>query len=168
VWEPNPEHTTDDVVPVEQVDAAEEYLFDHYNIVGFFADVQEWESFVKITWPARHAGRLTVKAVPSGKEPQSIAWDMRSHTFEFTRAVELVDAEIGDQAFRHDGNPILSRHVANAQRNPNRYGVSISKESPSSPKKIDLAVCMVGARMVRRLVMAASPPTKHSGKVWAL
>lgn len=167
VWEPDPSHTTEDVVSVEQVDAAEEWIFDHYNVVAFFADVQEWESFVKITWPARHAAKLTIKAVPSGKEPQPIAWDMRSHTFEFTRAVELVEAEIAEREFRHDGNPILARHVANAQRNPNRYGVSIGKESPSSPKKIDLAVCMVGARMVRRLVLAGKKKPRTGKAVFA-
>jgi hypothetical protein len=48
---------------------------------------------------------------------------------------------------------------------PNRYGVSIGKDSPSSPKKIDAAVCAVGARMVRRLYLASKPKKKRSGVV---
>jgi hypothetical protein len=47
------------------------------------------------------------------------------------------------------------RHVTNARRRPNRYGVSIGKESPDSPNKIDAAVCVIGARMVRRRLLAS-------------
>ena len=166
VWEPNPKHDTDDEVPVELVDLAVEFVMSQHKVVGFFGDVAEWTSFVKITWPERYKDRLRVMAVPTGKQPQHIAWDMRSHVFEFTREVELVTDEVIEHRFTHDGNPILSRHVANARRMPNRYGVSIAKESPSSPNKIDAAICLVGARMVRRLVLAAGPAEKRSGVVW--
>lgn len=166
IWEPDPAHNTGDVVPVQEVDDAVDWVFEHYNVVGFLGDVQEWESFVKIEWPKRYAERLAIKAVPTGKDPQSIAWDMRSHTMEFTRAVELVEAEIADGGFAHDDDPVLARHVVNARRRPNRYGVSIGKETPSSPKKVDACVCMVGARMVRRLVLAAAPQRKRTGRVW--
>jgi phage terminase large subunit-like protein len=84
-----------------------------------------------------------------------IAWDMRSHSYDFGLACELTEREILDGEFTHDGDPRLYRHVANARRRPNRWGsVSIGKESASSPNKIDLAVCMIGARMVRRQVLA--------------
>jgi hypothetical protein len=33
--------------------------------------------------------------------------------------------------------------------------VSVGKESPDSPRKIDAAVCVIGVRMVRRLVLAS-------------
>lgn len=166
IWEPDTAHNTDDEVPVPLVDMAVDFVFDSYNVVAFFADVQEWESFVKVSWPERFADRLQIKAAATGKQPAAIAWDMRSHVFEFTRAAELVGQEIVDGLFSHDGNAILSRHVSNARRSPNRWGVSISKESPSSSKKIDAAVAMVGARMVRNLVAAAAPVKKRSGRVW--
>jgi hypothetical protein len=154
VWEPDPSHNAEAVVPVGEVDEAVAWLFEHRRVVGFFGDVQEWESFVKVEWPRRHADRLVVKAVPSGKDPQPIAWDMRSHTREFTQQAELVESEVLDGLFRHDGSSTLARHVVNARRRVSRYGVSIGKETPSSSKKIDAAVCMIGARMVRRLVLA--------------
>jgi len=128
------------------------------NVVAFFADVQEWESFTKVEWPKIFKPK--VMAVPTGKDPQRIAWDMRSHTYDFTQAVELTLAEIEDGQFRYDGNPVLTRHLGNARRRPNRYGVSISKESRTSPKKIDAAVCTVGARMARRLYLAKHPVQK--------
>src|SRR5690606_33041024 len=98
--------------------------------------------------------------VSVGREPQQNAWDMRSHTQEFTLACELTETEIKERRFTHDGDSRTARHVANARRRPNRYGVSIGKESPDSPRKIDAAVCVIGARMVRRLVLA-SPRYKN-------
>jgi phage terminase large subunit-like protein len=80
---------------------------------------------------------------------------MRVKTWDFTRAVELCEAEIVDRLFTHDGDSRLSRHVTNLRRRPNRYGVSVGKESRSSAKKVDAGVCMIGARMVRRLVLAS-------------
>ena len=167
IWEPSNAHNTDDVVPVAEVDAAVDHVMATHNVVAFFADVREWESFAKVRWPEHYSDRLRIMAVPSGKDPQWIAWDMRGKTFDFTQAVELVGAEVAEERFTHDGNSILARHVANARRHPNRYGVSISKESPSSGLKIDAAVAMVGARMVRRLVSTSAKPAR-SGLVVGL
>jgi hypothetical protein len=152
VWEPDPSHDGRDAVPTAEVDYAVRAAFERWRVVGFFGDVREWESFVKSSWPADLADGLLVHAVPTGRDPQSIAWDMRSHAHDFGVACELTEAEIADGAFTHDGDSRLARHVANARRRPARGVVSIGKESPDSPKKIDAAVCMVGARMVRRLV----------------
>lgn len=154
--EPAPSHDSDDEVPAGTVDGWVASAFERYDVVGFFADVKEWESFTKVSWPERYAGELLIKAVPGGKEPQPIAWDMRSHAYDFGLACELTEREILDRQFTHDGDSRLFRHVANARRRPNRWGsVSIGKESASSPNKIDLAVCMIGARMVRRQVLAS-------------
>ena len=154
VWEPKP-GDPDDRVPVEEVDDAVARAFDTWGVSGFFADVKEWESFTKVTWPKRHGGKgLRIKAVPGGKHPEEIAWDMRSNEFEFTKAAELCQDEILERKFTHDGDPRLARHVANARERPNRYGTSVRKESPGSPKKIDGAVCVIGARHCRRLVVA--------------
>jgi hypothetical protein len=156
VWEPKDEEGGGrGHVPVDEVDAAVEHSFDRWNPVAFFGDVKEWESWVKVTWPKRYADRLAVHSVPGGKDPQVIAWDMRSHAYDFTMAAELTLTEIGERAFSHDGDGRLARHVANARNSPNRWGTSISKATPKSPKKIDAAVCMIGARMVRRLYLAA-------------
>lgn len=166
VWEPEPSHTVEDVVPVHLVDLTVDQAFARWNVLGFFGDVQEWESFVKVSWPERHGAALTVHAT-AGKDPQPIAWDMRSHTYEFTAACELTEAEIQEGAFTHDGDSRVARHVANARRRPNRYGVAIGKESKDSPKKIDAAVCVVGVRMVRRLVLAAGGTRKvRSGEAF--
>jgi hypothetical protein len=162
VWEPDTAHTTESVVPVADVDLAVRRAAERWKVLGFHADVQEWESFTKVSWPELFSD-LIVQAT-GGKDPQAIAWDMRSHVFDFTQAAELCLAEIEDQAFSHDGDSRVARHVGNCRRRPNRYGVSVGKESPSSPRKIDAGVCVIGARMVRRLVLAVKANTKPAKK----
>jgi hypothetical protein len=157
-------------VPVAQVDAAVERAWDRWDVKAFFADVREWESFTKVTWPQRYGDRVEIWATPSGKEPQPVAWDMRTHVFEFTMACELTLTEITqEKGFTHDGDSRVGQHVTNAHRHPNRHGVSIGKESRDSPRKVDAAVCVIGARMVRRLLLAqrdAQPAAKpRSGRV---
>ena len=172
-WEPDPEHSTRSVVPVDQVDAAVARAFEVWNVQGFFADVREWESFTKVSWPAEFAEGLVVQASDSKDDPQPIAWDMRNgHNVRlFTAASELTLAEINDLDFTHDGDWVLARHVANARERENRYGATVGKESRSSPRKIDACVCMIGARMVRRRVLAElakAPPKKKGGRVSGL
>lgn len=154
VWEPNPEHTTRSVVPVAKVDLAVKRAAERFKVLGFFADVNEWESFVKVHWPALFTD-LVVHAVPNGKDPQPIAWDMRSgaHVYDFTVEAELVRAEIDDGDFTHDGAAATARHIANTVAVENRWGTTMGKKSPDSPDKIDAAICVTGVRMVRRRVL---------------
>jgi hypothetical protein len=59
VYEPDPKHTTEDVVPVGAVDSAVIGAHEKYNVVAFFADVQEWQGFVRVTWPDRYGPTST-------------------------------------------------------------------------------------------------------------
>lgn len=159
-WEPR------DEVPIdaEVVDNRLIWAFSEFDVVAFFADVREWEGFVKVTWPDRWKDQLDVWAVPTGKLPEPIAWDMRSHSRDFALAAELVEAEILDEAFTHDGDAVFARHVANARRYETKWNgaISVKKESPNSPDKIDGCVCVIGARMVYRLVLAGAEPDEPS------
>ena len=150
VWKPAPGGTVD----VEAVDSAVARMFERFTVVAFWADVREWESYVKTAWPERYSDSLQVWAQPGGKQPQSIAWDMRTHVKEFAEAAEMCLTEIQDGEFTHDGDWEVSRHVGNARRREHAGRVSIRKESPKSPNKIDAAVCVIGARMLRRVVLA--------------
>jgi phage terminase large subunit-like protein len=62
---------------------------------------------------------------------------------EFYRAVM-------DKRIHHDGDIDLAAHVANAVLKEDRWGPRIIKETKTSPRKIDLAVCAVGAYDVAR------------------
>lgn len=153
VWEPR--SRADGQVPVAEVDAAVRAAFDRYRVRGFFADVKEWEQYAKVAWPEDYGDALSVWAVPGGRSPEPIAWDMRDRTKDFAAAAEFCEAEINERAFTHDGDSRVARHVANARRRVHKGLVSVGKESRHSPRKIDAAVCVIGVRMVRRLVMAS-------------
>lgn len=158
VYEPDTAHDTEDVVPVGEVDSAVIGMFERFDVVAFFADVQEWQGFVKVTWPDRYKDTLSVWSAPATREPAPIAWDMRSHTYEFAEAAETCYEEIIGGHFKHDGNPVTARHMGNARQYPTKGRISISKESKDSPRKIDAAVCVIGARMVRRLALGKVKP----------
>ncbi|AKK04585.1 phage terminase-like protein, large subunit [Corynebacterium mustelae] len=155
-WEPGNSHDgTAEKVDVDAVDRKVRWAKGYYNVAAYFADVREWESFTKVEWPRLFRGSLALWAVPSGANAEPVAWDMRSKLFDFTRACELVEREISEHSFTYDGSAVLTTHITNARRAVNRYGTSIRKESPNSAKKIDGAVCLIGARMVRRKLLEA-------------
>lgn len=172
VWEPEGD---DDTIDVAAVDAAVIRAFARFDVAAFFADVREFESFVKITWPERYGDRLDVMAVPSGRPSEPIAWDMRGHAYEFAKASEMVLQEIIDGEFTigpADDSPeaakafaAMGRHLANCRIRWYRDAMTVRKESANSPLKIDAAVCLIGARMVRRLVLS-QPKKARSGKVY--
>jgi len=155
IWE------TDDgrvAIPVDEVDGAIRATKERWHVCAFFADVNEWEQATKVTWRAMFTedpDYLTIWSVPGGRDPQPVAWDMRSHVSEFTAACEMVEGEIRNGAFIHDGDSYLGRHVINARRRPNRWGISIAKEAPKSTRKIDGCVAMIMARHARRLVLSS-------------
>jgi hypothetical protein len=164
VWEPDPNDDAD-TVDVGDVDRVVELAFEHFTVLAFFADVREWESFALTEWPQRYQDKLKLWAVPNGKPAQPIAWDMRSHQIDFAKAAEACHAEILEGDFTHDGDSRVTRHMTNARRRPYRQWVSIGKESPDSPRKIDAAVCVIGVRMVRRLVLGSGKRRrKRTGK----
>jgi hypothetical protein len=153
VWEPRGTR----FIPANEVHLAIQEARERWHVCAFFADVKEWEESTKITWREWFEDTVDIWAVPTGRDPQPVAWDMRSHVGEFTQACEMVLSEINSASpvFVHDGDSALGRHVTNARRRPNRWGISIGKESPKSPNKIDACVCMIGARHARRLVLAS-------------
>jgi hypothetical protein len=164
VWEPNP-NDPNETVDVADVDRVVANMFARFKVAAFFADVREWESFALTKWPGEYGDRLELMAAPSARPPQPIAWDMRGHAYEFAKAAEACLSEIEDAAFTHDGHPALVRHVGNARRRSHRDAVTIGKETPDSPRKIDAAVCLIGVRMLRRMVLAADPPKRdHAGE----
>jgi hypothetical protein len=172
IWEPRGSR----YIPADEVHAAIQDVKERFHICAFFADVKEWEQSTKITWREWFEDTVDVWAVPGGRDPQPVAWDMRSHVGEFTQACEMVLSEIDSipQGFIHDGDSTLGRHVINARRRPNRWGISIGKESPKSHNKIDGCVAMIVARHARRLVLASktykerkTSAGKRGGKVWS-
>ncbi|MEJ4138977.1 terminase [Corynebacterium marquesiae] len=171
VWQPKAADPDDKpMVDVQAVDDRVDFAFATWNVIGFYADVREWESFTKVAWPERYRDRLELWATSRGaQQPEPIAWDMRGKDFQFTTAAELAEAEVMQHSFTHDGNPLLTEHVLNARRHEGRFGITVRKESRKSAKKIDACVCMIGARMVWRLARergGVSKKKQRTGKAF--
>jgi hypothetical protein len=164
-------------VPRDDVDESVRAMFEVYNVVAFWADPSDtrddegerfWEPYVD-DWHQKYGPQLKLWAQKAGDRPHAVAWDMRSslHQKDFTEAAERFIAEMKAHRFTHDGHLLLKQHVRNARRYPNAHGVSLAKEHRESRRKIDLAVCAVGARMLRRAVQNKDTGTRvRSGRVW--
>lgn len=133
------------------------------DVVAFFSDVAYWETDTD-AWRDEYAERLLVKATTR----HAVQWDMRAHQADTVRAVEALNRAIVDGEAPHNGDAALRRHVLNARRRPNRWGVSFGKETRESPKKVDALAAYVLARMARTRVQAENVLSKRRGRVGRL
>jgi hypothetical protein len=186
VWQ-RPANWPDDTpwrVPRDQVDGVVDSVFATYKPLAFFADPgagyddadgeRYWDGFVD-SWAQRYGKRLKVKAVVSGHGQHAVMWDMgeRRRQQTFTEAVDRFYRDVLERQLTHDGHKVLRQHVANARRRTNAWGYTIGKEHRESARKVDLAVCAIGARMLRRMVMNSTawskrPSARGKGRVVVL
>lgn len=167
IWKPEDFGGT---IDTDVIDGAVREARVQYKVVAFWADVREFESYVKTSWPELFSSDKLVPASDGDtRESALIAWDMRSHQQKFALNCEIAHDEIVNGAFTHDGDPELAKHVSNARLHEQRGRYAIRKESQKSPHKIDAAVCMVGARMMYRLVKESPEYKKRSKKIeWSI
>jgi hypothetical protein len=123
----------------EAVDSAVREAFRMYEVRAFYADVALWESYISL-WAQDYAEGLHRRADGSG---DGISWDMRGSLKRVTLAHERLMQTIFDAKLRHDGSLALQRHVLNARRRTNNYGISFGKESRESPRKVDLYAALL-------------------------
>jgi hypothetical protein len=148
----------------EAVDSAVHEAFRLFDVQGFYADVALWESHIS-EWAAAYSEGLAVKA--EGRN--AIAWDMRQSLQRVTRAHERLMRSIFDGKLFHDGDLSLKRHVLNARRRTNNYGVSFGKESRESPRKVDLyAALMLAHEALYDLRTRAKKTRKRTGRGYFL
>lgn len=151
-------------VPRWEVDSYVHDAFRTYSVVAFFADVREWESYIA-DWAEAYAGGLKVRS--SSKD--GIGWDMRGQLKRSTMAHERLMRTIFDSKMKHDGDRRLRRHVLNAKRKVNIYGVYFGKDSPDSPRKIDAyAALMLAHEALTEYRTSGKKQSTRTGKVWFL
>lgn len=152
-------------VPKDQARDAVDHAFGSLDVVAFFSDVAYWETDVD-RWRDEYGETLLLKATTR----HAVAWDMRGHLSETTLATQalhraITDGEIpwGPHTLNdgRDGAQILRRHILNARRRPNRWGISFGKESRESPKKVDALAALLLARMARTRVLGEGVLTKR-------
>lgn len=164
------------LAPREEVDGVVAHTFDKYRVVAFFGDpshtlddetLDSYWDLLFDKWHREYRGRLKIWASGTkGGKGHAVMFDMtdRVNSRAIAEAVSFTLREIQDGEFTHDGDPRLRRHVLNARRYPVAGFVSIAKDRADSKNKIDLAVCMVGARMARRRVLNSGK--SQGGRVW--
>lgn len=165
------------VVPRADVSRVVRDTFKTYKVLGFFADPSHtredgtldrfWQPIID-EWHREFGSRLIVWAQ---NNKHAVQFDMSNKNGEgakFVVAAERFVQEMEDGDLWHDGNPELVRHMKNARRFPTQHGISLMKDGPESPRKIDLAVCAVGAHMVRTLILndAGKRRGQAQGTVW--
>ena len=137
VW--NPEASPTGEVNREDVDATVRSMQERYEVVGFRADVKEFEAYVD-QWGQLFRKTLKVNASPNNP----VAFDMRGNQKKFAMDCERFLDAVLERELIHDGNPVLTQHITNAKRHPTTYdAIAIRKQTKDSSRKIDAAVCAV-------------------------
>lgn len=148
VWE------IDRAAVMAEVEVARE----RFDVVAFWADTREWIYETSELWPRLFAGERLIPPPGAKKgEMHTVAYNMATGGAnggrrEYSMSMDITQREVLAKAFTHDGDKVLAQHVSNVR--PGRVG-GLSwpeKESKKSPRKIDGAVAMIGARMAYRFV----------------
>ena len=173
IWQPpKGERGKGWLAPRHEVDAAVRATEDRYSVVWFGVDPSPatddqdeslyWAPLIE-QWHRDFRRRLKLWATPGRN---SVLFDMRlsqrgaaERNRLFTEMAERTAKDIDeDAALTHDGSSALVLHAHNARCRANKWGTSLGKISRDSGKLVDLAVCMVGARLGRKIAL-------DSGKV---
>jgi phage terminase large subunit-like protein len=142
-------------VPITEVDYEVRQAFEKYKVVGMFADPAKWESYIA-QWEADFGKNLKVKSTVN----HPIEWWMTGNrSYLVVRALEQFQNAVIDKELTHTGQA-LTRHVLNSRRRLGRSGMSIAKEHPESPNKIDAAVAAVLAYQARLQALSKGEATK--------
>ena len=162
----------------DKVDAQVKRAMARFNVVAFWGDPSHakdeenytpyWDALLD-TWHERYSEELRVWAVRNTVGGHSIMWDMTSptRTAEFVTAAQKTVEDFESLDVPIDGHPALVAHLTNAQeREDEKNGITLGKESRYSQRKIDLAVCLVGARMLARVVKLGGHDEDPVGEFW--
>lgn len=134
--------------------------FATYKVKAFYADVALWESYIS-DWERDYGSSLLVKANGSN----AIGWDMRGSQQKSTRANEKLMQTIFDKKIKHNGDLALRRHVLNAHRRTNNYGVSFGK--PNDSRKVDAyAALMLAHEAITDLRTRGKTEKVKTGRGW--
>jgi len=171
------------LAPRHEVDAAVRAARDRYRLTWFGVDPSParddsdeslyWMKLID-EWHRDFRNELLVWATPGQQTGNAVLFDMRlsqrggaERNRLFTEAAMQTATDIQDGNLTWDGDAGLRLHVHNARRRTNQWGESLGKVTRDSDKLVDLAVCMVGARMGRRIVLnsgALQAAEKVAGK----
>lgn len=175
--------------PRPEISLRVQEAMERFNVIAFWGDPSHaqdddmssryWDGSFD-DWHRMFREKLRLWSVNTGRTQHSIMWDMTSpeRSKQFVDAAQQFVEEIErrneieefDPEFTICGHPVLVSHLRNATESPTKWGTSLSKTTRSSRRKIDAAVCAVGARMLRRFVLNANldaEEPRKSGAFWS-
>jgi hypothetical protein len=167
------------IVDRDAVDNAVIAAMARYKVVAFWFDPSHakdddaegdnrfWWPLVD-EWSTRYGRRLKCHPVKTGNRAHAVAFDMALDMNQktFVEACDQTLSELEGGAVTFTPSAVLVEHLRNAKRAPGKWGVSIRKDNRESRHKIDLAVCLVGARMLRRIyLLSIKKGTPGRGRV---
>lgn len=181
--------------PRPDVDKRVDLMFERFNVIAFWGDPSHtrddsddssyWMGMLD-KWMRKYLTRLDKAYWPvkGGLSRHAINFDMTGPDRQkaFIAAAELTvtefetlnDIEEFAPSFEIDGHPALVTHLKNAVEHyhPANWGTTLMKTAKDSPNKIDLAVCLVGARMLRRVVLNSDQVEEEldegPGEIWGV
>ena len=183
------------IVDRDAVDNAVVAAVNRFRVVAFWFDPSHakdddadednrfWWPLVD-EWSKRYGRRFKCWPVKTGNRAHAVAFDMALETNQRTfvegcgQTLTELEGSAASKAvegaewvppvpFRR--SQVLVEHLRNAKRAPGKHGTSIRKDNRESRHKIDLAVCLIGARMLRRIyLLSLKKGTPGKGRMVAL
>lgn len=149
VWERPPNAGPGWQVPHTEVDDEVQDAFAFYDVQMMQMDPPRWETELE-RWSEYWPGRV-------------VAFDTAVYERMAPAVGRFTDGVLGENpTITHDGDPVLTRHIANARVKETRWGVVIQKENKDSPRRIDAAVAAVLAHDALTTPPADVDRTVHS------
>lgn len=112
-------------MPRHEVDAAVDYLFDHFKVERFYCDPPLWDTEIE-DWSRRHGDKRVVK------------WETYRAVLMHAELERFI-TDLGSGRLTHDGCPVTTEHVRNARMAHRRDGRYVLAK-PDVARKIDVAV----------------------------
>lgn len=132
IWE-RPTQSQAWEISAEDVDSMVGWVFTQFKVVGFYADVSLWESYIA-TWSDQYREHLLIRASPKS----SIGYDMSGHRKDIQTLNETMIGLVRDKKLKTNGHARLRTHFLNAERRWGGGFLSFGKKGGrESSRKID-------------------------------
>lgn len=163
----------------DSFDGKVRWMMGNYNVVGMFADTDEWEPYIA-QWELDFGGRLSVCPRSNGSHirfpmngyKRDVMSELKTMYAAFNEPMREVPEGVEPDVtnVRLFADPRLIDHFRNARRRDRPEGYLVFKETPNSPHKIDAMMAGLLAYRARDVYLGAAMEQQDVGfapvRVW--
>ena len=163
----------------DSFDGKVRWMMGNYNVVGMFADTDEWEPYIA-QWELDFGGRLSVCPRSNGSHirfpmngyKRDVMSELKTMYAAFNEPMREVPEGVEPDVtnVRLFADPRLIDHFRNARRRDRPEGYLVFKETPNSPHKIDAMMAGLLAYRARDIYLGAAMERQDVGfapvRVW--